>query len=879
VGRYSVLDRLGGGAMGVVYSAYDPELDRKVALKLLRPDLATQEPTATLQARLLREAQAMARLQHPNVLAVYDVGTFRDRVFVAMELVEGTTLRAWLGQRPRTIREITGVFLQAGKGLAAAHAVGMVHRDFKPDNVLLGTDGRVRVGDFGLARATDDQTTAPSATPAASPFPGGELTHSGTILGTPAYMSPEQLLREAVDARSDQFSFCVALYEALYGERPFDAKSFPEFVAEVVAGRIREAPRDRRVPARLRQLVQRGMARQPGARWPSMDALLAQLGRDSAQARRRWMIAAGASVAVAAILVVGLKRSPLVCRGASAKLAGVWDDALRRSAHARFSATGLPYAEDAFRTATRVLDRYAADWATMHTQACEATRVRGEQSEELLDLRMQCLSNRREELRAVTGLFGNADGQVVEKAAQVAGSLGRIDQCADTAALKTPVRPPTNEPTRAQLETVRRRLAEARALERAGKYPAALPMAQSVAKDAHALGYQPLEAEALFLRGRLEYLTAHDADGQDTLIAAAAAAMAGRDDTQAARTWTELVRRMASAPEHAAEAHRLELIAQAAVDRVGGDELRGDLAAARASVYAAQEDREKALAADQLALDFFQRAVGPDDPRVGRTLTGIGTDLMWLGRSDEALASFARAIESYQRLVGPDHPDLVLALSDSALILSDLGRFDESLTGLRRAVAIREHALGANHPEVASALVSLAEVLERTGRLDEARSAAIRSQKIFEDQLGAEASDVAWALNRVAKIGVSQGRFGEALAQYRRALAIWEKTLGTDDTRLAYALTGIGCAQLGLHDARAALAPLERARRLRTREPGEPMLLAETDFALARALAEAGGDRERARHLASDARAGYLQVQAGYRRELSAIEAWLATAK
>src|SRR5262245_44538442 len=234
--HYILIGKLGAGGMGVVYAAYDPKLDRKVAIKLLRPDRVDPDQG---RARMMREAQAMARLAHPNVIGVHHVGIWKDQVFVVMEFVDGGTLRQWLAEKPRTATELLGVFLQAGRGLAAAHAAGLLHRDFKPDNVLLGKDGRARVIDFGIARALQaDRVAGPSvagvlvseeATTASSGFPSSSspktpleipLTRPGTILGTPAYMAPEQRRGLEASARSDQYSFCVALYESLYGERP-----------------------------------------------------------------------------------------------------------------------------------------------------------------------------------------------------------------------------------------------------------------------------------------------------------------------------------------------------------------------------------------------------------------------------------------------------------------------------------------------------------------------------------------------------------------------------------------------------------------------------------------------------------------------------------
>jgi tetratricopeptide (TPR) repeat protein len=882
LGRYTVLERLGGGSMGVVYSAYDPELDRKLALKILRPD-AAYEATASRQARLLREAQAMARLAHQNVIAVHDVGLHNqggeDRVFVAMELVDGATLRHWLGHRGRPIGEVLEVFIQAGRGLAAAHAVGLVHRDFKPDNVLIGSD-RVRVCDFGLARAsTDGSAPGPTGTSAGVPFLGQSLTHTGSLLGTPAYMSPEQFLRQPADARSDQFSFCVALYEALYGERPFRDGNFAELAADVTTGKLRDPPREGRVPARLRQAILRGLSVAPADRWPSMDALLSELARFPSRARARWLWAGGALIGLSAALAgaLALERShALVCRGAERKLDGVWDAQRRQGVRERFAGTGLSYADDAYQGAARAMDRYARAWANMHTEACEATRVRGEQSEELLDLRMECLAERREELRAAVELFSRADAQVVKNATRAASALGSIGECADAALLKAPVRPPSDPATRAKVDQLHRQLATARALYQAGKFAPAIPIARATADEAHKLGYAPLEAEALLRLGQLQRKDAQEAAAEESLVDAAAAAVAGRDDAAAARAWTELLVVVGLDAKRAAEASRWDRIAEASLARASTNELRGDLAHARAVAFYAQGREAQALAEDQRSLALYQHALAPDDPRIAASLTDVGADLIGLGRTDEALTYSERALDDFKRALGPAHPDVSFALINSALLLSDQGRFDDALARLREGLAIRERALGSDHPDVAAALLSLAEVLDRLGRYDEAMASATRALGIYEAKRGPEDASVAWALHRIGEILLDQRQFQESLARYRRALAIWEKALEPDDPRLAYALTGIGRALTALHDPRGALAPLERARVLREGRLVESMLLATTRFALARALAQAGVDRERAHKLAEQARDGFHAVGGGWQKQLAEVEAWLA---
>lgn len=300
VGRYAISELLGKGGLGVVYAAHDPELGRRVALKLLRTG------RGLAQELLVREAKAMARVAHPNVLSVFEVGRWNDRVFVAMELVSGTDLREWLTQ-PRTLREIVDVFRLAGEGLSAAHAAGVVHRDFKPDNVLIANDGQVRVTDFGLARAPDPPDVAGDST-ADSRADSGEgdplRTRAGKIVGTPSYMAPEQHEAGVVDPRSDQFGFCASLYEAVYGQRAFAGTNYAELRETVLAGRVRPAPRDRRVPTSLRRILLRGLARDPAARWPTMQALLAALGRDRSRLPRR--IAVLAAVVLGLIVTVGV---------------------------------------------------------------------------------------------------------------------------------------------------------------------------------------------------------------------------------------------------------------------------------------------------------------------------------------------------------------------------------------------------------------------------------------------------------------------------------------------------------------------------------------------------------------------------------------------
>jgi len=296
VGRYLVLSSVGAGGMGVVFAAYDPQLDRKIALKLLRSGLAGSSKDA--RTRLRREAQAIAQLSHPNVVSVYDVGTTDDGdLYIAMEFVEGDTLTTWLKKYPRTWREIIDVFLQAARGLFSAHGVGLLHRDFKPDNVLVGGDGRVRVTDFGLARSVLAPDEAVAAKPEMTAL-NIALTATGTVLGTPRYMPPEQMTGPDLDARSDQFSFCVALYEALYGMHPLRDGTSMSMLEH--GDRALPPPEGLKIPPAIGRAVLRGLERDRARRFPSMGSLIDQLVPPPTRAPVRY-----AGFALSAVLLVG----------------------------------------------------------------------------------------------------------------------------------------------------------------------------------------------------------------------------------------------------------------------------------------------------------------------------------------------------------------------------------------------------------------------------------------------------------------------------------------------------------------------------------------------------------------------------------------------
>ena len=452
VGRYVVIERLGAGGMGMVYRAFDPTLDRSVALKLMKV-APNATDSAAASERLLREAQALAKLSHPNVIAVHDVGVVGDDVFVAMEYVPGSTLTDWCAQRDRTVDEIVEAFAAAGQGLAAAHAVGLIHRDFKPDNVIVGADGRVRVLDFGLAQAASQAKTGVTESAA-----GGETRRhvtgktSAGVIGTPAYMAPEQHTAGAVDERSDQFSFCAALYEALYGGLPFAGTTVAELEREVVAGNIVDAPADTAVPGWLRDVVVRGLSVDPDARWPSIEVLAGQLVRARKSPARTAVIIA--AVAVAAIVIGGLgvwfgRRGAAAdpCGDAGEPMARVWSDAVKTDIREAFRATGRPEADAVYERLRIVLGGYAATWVSMSTQLCRVGPGDSDTERNLRQLQLTCLDRRLTEMsELVTKFTGDVDDKKVVNAVHDAFDLLGVGTCADTEGLLAAVPEPSAGP-------------------------------------------------------------------------------------------------------------------------------------------------------------------------------------------------------------------------------------------------------------------------------------------------------------------------------------------------------------------------------------------------------------------------------------------------
>jgi len=909
IDRYVLLDRLGAGAMGIVYAAYDPELDRKVALKVMSPALLGSARAEEFQHRLLREAQAMARVRHPHVITVHDTGTFRQQAFVAMEFIDGGTLRHWMRAQPRTWAETLAMMMKSGQGLAAAHQAGLVHRDFKPDNVLVGKDGGVHVTDFGLARATAldrgaSEEPLPFEDGAPEDAPLGRLaiplTETGVVMGTPSYMAPEQF-RGHTDPRSDQFSFCVALYEGLYGERPFKGRKSSELFKQIITGQLPAPPPGSTVPPSLRRILEKGLSPRPEERYPSMQALLEALEavKDPRKVRRQrlWLFA-GASVA---LLVSGLGltaavRQAHVCDGAEEAMVDLWDTSRKAAIHEAFLKTGQPYAETAWHTVETVLDAYRQDWLHERTEACLATKVRRQWSEEIYGLRLVCLETQRKRLETLTHVFAKANAAAVENAVSAVSSFPDAKECGDVAALTSRVKRPEGLVLRARVEKVRAQVAEAQALLSSGQESKAFDVINAAATALPELRFSPVEAEVRALKGTLEVLRGNDAAAEKELLQALYAAEAGRHDEAAVRAWTILISLEASRLSKPQEALRCADHAEALIQALGGDEkLRLPVLSELGGALSLQGRNVEALDTHRRALALAEKLYPKEHPAVARAYNNLGQALAAMGELNEAVTFLRRALVSQEKSFGPDHPALILVLSNLgnvlvqqgeypeavryqrralelarrklgpentrlalylkklAVALYNQGGYDEALPLLHKALALEEKAVSPDSVGVAYMLIPLAECLQLMNRHDESMPYLRRAKDIIERSLGADNLKVELVLSLLGFAAKAQGRKAEALAYFQRGVDIQIKALGKDNPLIASDLAQVGELSFAFgHDAQA-LEALEKALLLQQKE-GAPDELGETQFALAQVLWKTPKHRARAQTLLQSAR-------------------------
>ncbi|MCA9661339.1 MAG: serine/threonine protein kinase, partial [Myxococcales bacterium] len=864
---------------------------------------------------------------HPNVVTVYEVGEEAGQVYLAMEYVEGETLRRWVQESPRPIGMILDRYLQAGRGLAAAHAAGVLHRDFKPDNAIAGADGRVRVLDFGLARAERSLLAEESLSDRpvirvanAGGVLDAPMTVAGTILGTPAYMPPEQLIGATADARSDIFAFSVALWEAVYGVRPYRAETIRELTEKILAGNPDDGERGRAVPRRLRAALLRGLAADPDERWQSMDDYLHAL--SSGSRRLRWLPLV-AVVTVALAIIGGLfgfgswqeRREAAACEAKAAVIDSVWSPAIVGELRTAAQASGIDYAPGSLDRLLPILSSYADRWRAASVNACER-EIDDVWTEERAAEAVTCLEDRLWSFEALILELSRADLSRIQQALPAAYSLSPLDRCLDPAWLRQRIPPPAD--ARDEIDAIRSGLARVRALEGVGKVDEARARANTLVERADEVGWRPLQARARLLAGRLAEEQAID-DAARLLTEGFFLAQAAGEEPLAADLAIRLVVAVGVDKARPSEGHLWAQWAEMLLERqpAAGRAIRSATLNSQRGILARSEgDFEAAEAAWRSALALHESTVGPQHPEVAKLLNNIGTLRQAVGKRDEARELWERALAIWEASLGPDHPWTAAVRVNLGLIYFTNGDLRRALSSTERALEIWERDLGREHAKVATALLNIGRIQEERGELDAALAAFVRALEITEATYGADSRALEDPLVGLATIQAKLGRDDEAIRTLERArslvvaaddpdavarvdldlgpllfdlhperaagliegaLATLAARHGESSEDLLDALVRLGEAHLSRDRATAATLELERALRLTPPEGGwDPELEGDARFALAKALVADDREPERAKELADQAEALFRRSKPVADDQLNALAEWRA---
>ncbi len=778
VGRYVVLSEIGRGAMGEVYSALDPDLDRRVALKLVEPR-AHDRP-----ADLSREARVLAKLEHPNVATVFDMGFWDERLFIAMELVDGGDLQAWL-EAEREPREILTVFVQAGRGLAAAHRRDIVHRDFKPTNVLVGTDGRVRVADFGLARLVMDETPDVGAGHSMRDL----VTSERSVAGTPRFLAPEVAGGAPADARSDQYSFCVALYWALGGSgSPTPADLGPLAVS-----------------AAVRAALARGLQPEPAERHPTMDALLEAIEASLERRRSLFLTGAGVGVAggvIAALVATGALEADERCQLEEQRWSSSVSPARLQAVRAHLAEAEVGYAEE---TAARVIDalaRYEATWRDALGRACADPQRASVTA---------CLDERRRDVGALLGALEGGGPEVLESALPAVARLRPPGSCADPEGWPTRPHMPTQPVDEAAFEAARESLRHAEALERTGQFDLSLERARAAQEQSRELA-PSLLADAQLAVGNAHYRLGQYEPAAQALRQAIATAWAQGHDARVVEAAAQLVHVVGVESGDEATGQIWLELGEASVTRLGVPSLgEADLYDA-AGTYSSSHGRwSQAREYHERGLDLRRRFLDEHHPAIALSLFNLaGVDLEE-GRIEQGLARSREALALHRAAYGDRHPDVAGARNTLGAALIEASRFDEAREELEAALALGLETLGPDHPRLSFIRSNLAGVLNRQGEHARARDLYLEALKTWTAERGESDPKVGVGHHNVASTAHRMGDFKTAQTHYRRAIRVWEDSLGAEHPKVASGLHGLStvlvadnaCAEGATHARRA----------------------------------------------------------------------------
>jgi len=838
VGRYVVVELLGAGGMGVVYSAYDPELDRRVALKLLH-SRGDGKKAARGRSRLIREAQALAQLSHRNVVTVHDVGEHDGRVFVAMEYVDGLTLKTWIKQGPHSWRTVIDTMTEAGHGLAAAHAKDMTHRDFKPDNVMLdtrGSDRRVVVMDFGLATAPSHSTDPDLESSASLSSPGDleALTRTGAIMGTPAYMAPEQ--HAGTPTRlSDQFSFCVTLYEALYGQRPFSGTTLPEILAAVAHGDVEPAPSGDAVPRWLREVVVRGLDVDPSARWPSMEALLAALHDDPS--RKRWLVGGvlGAATVLAGVYGAGVmqdRQRTADCTAEAEALDAVWSDSVREQVRTTFEGSPLSYAQDAWSRIDPRVQSVIDTWSDTRRDACLARPTIAPPLREVQDA---CFDSRARAITTVVDMLSTADSRVIQRATELVDIS--VNDCVDEGWLRTAPAVPKDPAARETRQRLRKDIEQAESLRTMGQLDESETLLRGVLAVARAQGDQHILARAQQRLARVLNMRTRYSDAAAVAEDAYFTAMGASDRGLAASSARFLAlvhgHNLADAEQGKRWVKHGMLLIDAENDAIA--KAGFDLELARLEFTAGRADRAFELASG--ALEVFEARGGRHDPESVDTRELMMSIYDRLGRNEDAIALSRSILQSRIDGFGATHPRTLSARSNLGAALLGAEQFEEAEQQLRTAIAATDE----RNADTASAMDNLSIVLTMTEREQEALELNAGVLKLRRALLPEKHLRIGHTLLNGSFLMYNMGQFEALLPQIREAAAIYVHNGGERSPYLLRAYRVEGSALASLDKPEDALALFEKAYTLLHETPNvSPVELLEVGVALGVLHAQVG---------------------------------------
>jgi tetratricopeptide (TPR) repeat protein len=827
IGRYLIVSLLGRGGMGVVYRAYDPDLNRQVALKLVGLGQLSSGARERARQRLMREAQALAKLSHPNVVAVYDVGAVGDDVFVAMELVEGCTLRAWLADEPRSAREIMRLFRHAGDGLAAAHKVGVIHRDFKPDNVMVGRDGRVRVLDFGLARLGPAQRASRRSFPVMASAPdSSELTHAGMVMGTPAYMSPEQDAGLEAGAASDQFSFCVALYEALFGKYPHPGETYVELAQSRANGAVIAPPKLAGVTSRVRRALVGGLHPQPTARHRSLEELIGEL------EPRRWSSPRRLALVVAGTLVVASGATWAISRSATAaedscafvaeETAKLWNPQRREHVVGVFA---QHHRAEVGNEIVHRVDRWTADWGSARTQLCRQPQ------EQKPDLVRE--SKAAERLQCLERQMSTVDASLT----MLTSDVGVVDR-ADASIVET-------RPVRECMTLEGNEITEQEKQD-------AMPIIGMVMRER-------MEQSSGHFDTALEFANKAVEAARTKHSGAIGIALQVRGDAQAAKGQLEEARASyRDAAIAAAEVHEDGMVADAWT----------------ATLMLAFQDHkvDDALRAAQFAAKVAVTRLDPNDARRATYHYATGSIAVIEGKLDDAIADLELAVTEWTKSDAQKHAiEIAVAQNSLGMVHTERGDWTKAKDALDRASA-GLRAQSPDNPQLGMVLDNYAALELAQDHFEAAESYMTQALPVLDGKPALGTAEIAFAW-----VYVQWDRCEAARPHIAHGRKLVEQLHGADTPILAMTMLEEGRCMVR-DNPRRAVGVLAKARAIAQQHSVAPRELPEIEFALAEALDRAG-DRAHAKEHAAASRAAFLTIGAGTAARVAAIDRWLARSR